>query len=99
MHYKRFFLKKKNVPPERFFFFFIPAGHYSIPSSQAHTRGWASPGRPKPLPQAFKASALKPWPLGALQAAPEGLHLKQVDSLHDFGHEGEVNTNNFVSCF
>ncbi|KAG0148055.1 hypothetical protein CROQUDRAFT_90799 [Cronartium quercuum f. sp. fusiforme G11] len=68
-------------------------------SSHAHTRGWASPGRPKPLPQALKASALERWPLGAPRAAPEGLHLREADSLRNFGHEGEVNTNNFDSVF
>ncbi|KAG0150478.1 hypothetical protein CROQUDRAFT_198886 [Cronartium quercuum f. sp. fusiforme G11] len=46
----------------------------------ARTWGWASPGGPRPLPRAFKASVLKPWPLGAPRAAPEGLHLKEADS-------------------
>ncbi|KAG0141442.1 hypothetical protein CROQUDRAFT_98771 [Cronartium quercuum f. sp. fusiforme G11] len=46
----------------------------------ACTQGWASPGRPRPLPRAFKASVLKPWPLGAPREAPEDLHLKEADS-------------------
>ncbi|KAG0138881.1 hypothetical protein CROQUDRAFT_102713 [Cronartium quercuum f. sp. fusiforme G11] len=29
----------------------------------------------------IQASVLKPWPLGAPRAAPEGLHLKEADSL------------------
>ncbi|KAG0150428.1 hypothetical protein CROQUDRAFT_87926 [Cronartium quercuum f. sp. fusiforme G11] len=63
--------------------FLPPVSHFSSSSfdpSNARTRGWARPGRPRPLPRAFKASVLKPWPLGAPRAAPEGLHLKEADS-------------------